>query len=465
MVKLTSKDSKFREEALNGPIWPLLVKIGFPLAIFQALTQFFNILDTLMASHISSEAVSTVVYFVQINHIVGAIGGGLAVGGSIKISHSYGAGRFEDVKRNLSTLIAMTTIIGGFILLLIPFIPKILQVANTPESFIQMGSSYFALTLFGVVINFFNTVYIAIEKARGNTKTILKLNMTMILIKLSLTAFFVYVMDGTIIHIAIATLISYVILFAIAIHNLLSRDDAFTFSAKYISLKKETCLPILRLSFPSMCEKMAFSYGKALVNQMASNYGTTAVGASGISNNMSGALTGWQIGFQDGGTALVGQVYGAKNLDRTIKIYRRAQILELIVGTIGITIMFILMKPIAMFFSLSRGGLDYEFQSMIINVFSYEILGCFFLSFFYSSMSFILGTGRTKLVFLINFLRIFIFRVPLMWYFLHFTDIGFTSIGMTTAISNSAVGIFALIMAELAIKAEKKKAKEAERVC
>ncbi|WP_443738724.1 hypothetical protein [Treponema sp.] len=44
---------------------------------------------------------------------------------------------------------------------------------NTPEEFISIGSTYFRIELIALVITFFNNIYIAIERARGNSKRIL----------------------------------------------------------------------------------------------------------------------------------------------------------------------------------------------------------------------------------------------------------------------------------------------------
>lgn len=457
MVKLSNKDAKFREQVLSGPIWPTVWKVCIPLAIFQTLTNAFNILDTLMASSISSDAVSTVVYFVQLNHIVSSIGSGLAVGGSILISRRYGAGSYEEVKRILSTVVAIAFMIGTIVLLMIPFVPAILRATGTPETFINLGSSYFALTLSATVINFFNLIYISIERARGNSKSILKLNTLIIIVKLSLTAIFVYLLDGGILMIALATMISYLVLFCIAIKNLTRSDDAFSFSFKFISLKKKVWLPILKLSLPSMAEKIAFSYGKAIINTMAASYGTNAVGASGISNNMSGLLTGIQMGFQDGGTSLQGQIHGAGKLERAVQFYRRIILIQVIIGVLGVIFYQFLKFPVAKLFSMTRGGFDPVFQKMIIDIFSFEIIGCLLLSLSYAAMTVILGMGKTKLVLLINFCRLFVFRIPIMYMLSNFTDIGYKAVGMTVATSNAAVGIMSFVIAEIVIAKERKK--------
>lgn len=48
-----------------------------------------------------------------------------------------------------------------------------LRLMNTPEEFISIGSTYFRIELIALVITFFNNIYIAIERARGNSKRIL----------------------------------------------------------------------------------------------------------------------------------------------------------------------------------------------------------------------------------------------------------------------------------------------------
>ena len=185
---LSQKDEKFRDFSLNGPMGRVVLYVGFPLALYQSLNQLFKILDTMMASHIGASAVSAVAYLPQINMMLSALGGGLAVGASIKVSQAYGAGDFVLVKKRVSTMFALCAVLGGAILLvLVPFTPEFLRLMNTPEEFIADGSTYFRLELFGMVITFFNNVYIAIERARGNSKRILVLNTGVIVIKLVLT--------------------------------------------------------------------------------------------------------------------------------------------------------------------------------------------------------------------------------------------------------------------------------------
>ena len=77
---LSQKDEQFRDFSLNGSMGKVVLYVGFPLALYQSLNQLFKILDTMMASHIGASAVSAVAYLSQINMMLSALGGGLAVG-------------------------------------------------------------------------------------------------------------------------------------------------------------------------------------------------------------------------------------------------------------------------------------------------------------------------------------------------------------------------------------------------
>ena len=221
---LSKKDEQFREFSLNGPMWRVVLYVGFPLALYESLNQLFKILDTMMASHIGASAVSAVAYLSQINMMISAVGTGLAVGASIKVSQAYGAGDFMLVKKRVSTMFAMCGALGiAILLVLVPFTPEFLRLMNTPEEFIADGSTYFRLELFGMVITFFNNVYIAIERARGNSKRILILNTAVIVVKLGLTAWFVYGLGGGINMISCATIISQSFLLLAACINMNQR--------------------------------------------------------------------------------------------------------------------------------------------------------------------------------------------------------------------------------------------------
>lgn len=460
-LTVSKKDENFRDFALNGNLWIILLQVGLPLALYQCLSMVFKILDSMMASHISAESVSAVAYLSQINHMISAVGGGLAIGSSLQVSQAYGAGDYKLVKKRVSSLFGVCGILGVILLCVMPFSSVLLRAARTPENLVAIGSRYFAVELLGIVISFLNNVYIAVERARGNSRRILYLNFVVIAVKLGLTAFFVYVLQSDITMIAVATVISQSILLGAGVYNMTRKDSAFSFSFKDISFRRKTLGPMLHISFPVMVEKVAFSFGKVVVNFMSSMYGSLTVGALGISNNINGFTTSAQNGFQEGCASIISQNLGSGNRKRAIEAFKKVLCINVAIGAAGLTITMTFLRYISLLFATSEGVVNTEFQEMIIAINRYELIGgCIPLGVLSSCMALLFGFGRTKLTLLINFSRVFLFRIPVLWILQNFTSLGTESVGITMMVSNILVAVMALIIALLVVHSESKKCQE-----
>ena len=450
---LTEKDIYYREKILKGSMLRVVLYIGIPLALFQSLNQLFAILDTMMASHISPTSVSAVAYLTQINFLLSAIGGGLATGAGIQISRAYGEGDFMMVKKRISSIYTLCLVIGLLLLVVIfPFAGLFLKLAGTPAELITEGVSYFRIQLIVMVFTFLNNIYIAVERARGYSKRILYLNLSVIVSKLSLTAIFVYVFKCGLEMIAAASLISQLILFAFAIKNSIAGDNAFGFSKKCITVSKDVNLPMIKTSIPIIMEKMLFASGKTVVNSMCNVYGPLMVGAMGVSNNLGGITTNPQNGFQDGTSAIISQNFGAKNYKRVLSAFYSTVLVNVIMSTFicGITVLNL------NFFSHLFDGGDPEFQKLIISVYKFEAVGGVPLGVFAAVMAMLYGLGKTRLTMVLNVSRIFVFRIPVFWFLQHFTSYGEKSVGIVMMVSNVSVAVMAIVTALIVIPRYKK---------
>lgn len=454
---LSKKDSKRRDFVLRGNMWNVVLSISLPLAIYNCFNSLFGFLDTLMAAQISSEVVSAVAYLSQIKNTVSAIGTGLAVGGGIIIARYYGAGDMKNARKNVNTLLFLAISIGcALLVLIIPFTKPLLRLINTPEELISIGSNYFIIEIVMIVSIFINNVYIAVEKAKGNTKKILYLNLMVLGIKLPLTALFIYVFKFGVTMMAVATLIAHLTLTIIGMWDLLRPENVFRLSFKDLEISPRVILPIITLAAPIFFERFAFSFGKIIVNSMSVFYGSTVVGALGVSNNIGGVITGTSGGFQEGETAIIGQNLGNGDVDRALDAFKKTLIVTLVVGGIGFILIGIFMNQIVGLFA--RG--DVEFAKEIYGILKYERYALITLTFTSAVMGFLYGFGYTKLSLVINFTRLFIFRIPSLYILQNFTTLGSESVGVAMMVSNCLVGVTAGITCFVVIKKMKKKSVE-----
>ncbi|MBP1559989.1 MAG: MATE family efflux transporter [Oscillospiraceae bacterium] len=446
-------DEEFREFVLNGNMRRVVAYVSLPLMAYQGLMHIFKIFDTLIASHISTDAVSSIAYISQISFLISAVGTGLSIGGGMKISEAYGAGDYKLVKRRVSTIYAICGILGALILMIIPFAEGFLRLNGTTESMISAGAEYFTVELVALVLNFFNSVYIAVERARGNSRLILRLNILVLSVKLGFTAFFVYVLDGGVVMIAAATLISQTVFFLFALRKMSDRESPFGFSLSAVSFKGEAALPMIKTSIPAAAERAAFAYGKLIVNSMCTIYGDSTVGALGVSNNIDGLSTALQNGFQEGGASIISQNIGAGKHERALAAFRETLIINVALGTVFLAAIMLNLDFVCGLFS---GG-DAEFKELIKSVTKYEIIGMITLGVNAAVMALLYGYGYTKLTLLLNGARIFVFRVPVLWYLQNYTNFGSESAGIVMLVSNVSVGILSAAAAAAVIRMIKKK--------
>ena len=458
----SKRDEAFREFALTGNMWKLMIHVCLPLILFQCLSQLFRILDTMMASYIGSSTVTTVAYISQISMLLTALGGGLAVGASIKISEAFGAGQYELVRERVSTVFAMCAILGGSILIvLVPFAKQFLRLFNTPEALIEQGTTYFIIELVGLVVTFFNTVYISIERSRGNSKRIFWLNTSVAATKLVLTALFVFGWkplgfgDPNINHLSLATLLANCIILVAAIIVLSDKESIFAFSIKDVTFKRDVVYPIIKLAFPVCVERAAFSMGKVLTNAMCADdsldYHPDSIGAVSVSNQISSVASISQNAIQEGGSSIISQNIGGGRPERMVSAFKCMMAVDCIMAVIMAAVTLIFLQPLTMILAANKA----EFAEMIAQVYKYEALAVLPLGIYTATVGLLHGLGKTKITLVMNVFRIFIFRVPVLWYLQNFTENGRTdgpnTIGFSLGLSNVLCGVLAAGIATVVV--------------
>ena len=435
-------ETEFREYSLSGNLYSLIIQVGTPLAVFALFNFLFSILDTMMASHLGTIDVSAVAYLNQLRMILNAIGSGLITGSMILINRAYGAGDNAKVSILMNTLIRLLMALSALFILMIPFVPDILRAISTPEEFIKEGALYFRILLIASALNFINLVYINIEKTRGRTGVIMVINIASMIVKLGLSAFFIYALDKGITFIALATLITYALFAAYSLTHIFDRSSIFYVNPRLIFKgKKEYTKSLIGISYPVAIEDSTFSLGKVVVSSLAASYGAEMIGALGISNNMCGIASNFENGFSDASSAIVSQNYGAKKYDRAIKAYVANIVITFTVSLIALAFLFMLDEPLIRLFSTSRSGLDASFHDTISRIFLFDAFSCLGIALNGAGMDFLLGLGRTKITLVLNFVKIFVLRIPVLFILQRFISDGATALGIMMLISNVGVSI------------------------
>lgn len=441
-----------RREILCGDYFKTILVICMPLAIYNLFNSFYGLIDQTVCSGINIASVNAVASLSQIKNLISSFGAGLAGGGAILVARHYGKGDLKEARKTSSVLLLLALVVSLIIMFIcIPFAVQIMQLARVDNVAIEIGKNYFRLQLVELVFVSLNSVFIGLEKAKGNSKIIFVLNISVLLIKLALTCLFVYVFKvDNIAWVEVATIIGQLSLFIVGITTLFSKKNVLHVSISQFSLSWKYVKPILLLSIPIFLGKFVMSLGKVTVNAMCGMYYDVAtqgliVGALNVSNTLSGLVTSPMNAFEEGESTIVSQNLGNKNMKRTLKYFIRVFTLSTVMSLIGyVLVRFIFLDNLITMFSSDDNQSEY-FMQLIKEIFKYDSLSIISLGINASVLGMLYGYGQTFLSTILNGSRIGTRILTLFLLHKYKPDLGPQTAGISMGISNIVIGVLSLL--------------------
>ena len=452
-VSLLKEEHK-RHEILYGNIVSTILMVCMPIALYSFFNSFYELIDSVMCASIDPISVSNVAALSQVKNAIRAFGMGLGGGGGVLVARYYGANRMKDAKKSVGNLFFLTLAMSAFIILLmVPMSSIIVSLVCNGGPDVQL---YFSLQTFELAIIAINTIWIAIEKVKGNSKRILSLNLIVLVIKLSLNAVFVYwIKVDSIVWIEVSSIIAQSFLCVIAIKTLFSSKNILRVETKYIKPESMYIIPILKLSIPVFLGKFVMNIGKLSVNILSDQFygevtGGLIVGALAVSNNLSGLITSPTNSFEEGESSIVSQNLGNKNADRTLKVFYKSAIIIMTISLIGyICVRFLFLDELVNLFKNTKDDLNAEESLKLVayikEIFVYDSLSIPTLGITACVLGLLYGYGKTFLSSILNFSRIGTRIITLLiLYWVNGPD-DYQSVGIAMGISNIVIMLLSII--------------------
>ena len=410
---MSTKAEKRRKMILSGNLAKTLTVIILPLAIYQLFNSTYTLLDQVICAQISTTAQNAVSSISQIKATISAFGGGLAAGGAVIVSRYFGAGDVKSARHASSNLFFMAIIMSALLcILFIPLAEPIMRLCRIADESIEIGVGYFRLQLLELALVSINAVFIGLEKAKGNSRIIMVLNIIVLVFKLGLTSSFVFWWDmKDIIFVEVSTILAQGMLTLFALYILFSKSNILRLSLTMILPKKKDVLPILKLSLPIFLGKFVMSLGKVVVNGICGEYWNAItdgliVGTLGVSNNMCGMITSPTNSFEEGGSTIVSQNLGNRNIRRAMKSFIYSLIAVTVISVLGYVLMrFVFIDQLVNLFSSSDDKSEI-YKTYVREIFVWDSLSIPSLGVTAAVLGLLYGFGQTGLSTVLNLSRI-----------------------------------------------------------
>lgn len=418
------------------------------MVFYNLCNYFYGIYDMMLVQSAGIGDAADIVVLDQIKNMVSTIGGAMATGGGIMVARHYGAKQIEYARKYANTLFTLAMVVALATLVLIPLGVPFLKLFNTDQSIIDNSIGYYNVQILTLVITTMNSAMISMEKAKGNTKQLLMLNLGVIVIKVSLTTLFVYgpFENVTNTWLAVSTLIAQLFLFGCGLFLCFRKSNILRIRIRDWNFGRYEVSGIIHLAIPVFIGNFLFSFGKVYVNAVATEqYGKMCVGALGISNTMAGLFTTITNTTADCGATIVSQNYGNKNGARIRQFFCVNLFYVTLVSVIGTVLMFVTKGQVAAFFAPNSK----EYQEMIVNIFAWECFDIAFLGFSHTANALYNGFGKTKATMVFSMVRLFGLRVPVLLLLMHVVKMDYSACGVAMFASNTIIGVVQLVASAL----------------
>ncbi len=441
--KLSVKESRRRNRILSGNLWSVIPYITAPLAVYALFNYLYGFFDLVVVSYIGKNEVASIVFIEEIKNAVTAFGVGIALGGTVLVARHYGAGKMDEARKYAANSFSLALIVALIVVLLsVSFGTQLLKLLNAPDVVIESGIGYFNIQMVTTAVVALNSVFIGLEKAKGNTMMILILNIVTMLVKLGLTAWFVFGMDKGTVHVALATLIAQASMLVVGLVVMFGKNNSLRIRLSDLGLLKAYVMPILAISIPVFSGKFLFSIGKVFVNSMAAFYGPLAVAALGIAMKLGGGAGQLAQVFEESETSVISQNLGNGSLKRSFRTYWISQFYSVIVALAG---MLLIVENLERIIPLFTNVDDVEYMTMLKEIFKWEKYSILTSSSISIITGMFIGFKLAKVAFFLNIIRLFVFRIPTLIIMLK-AGIDYHALGYVMFISNSMTLVVAAVL-------------------
>ncbi len=334
-----------------------LIRLIIPLVIEQILGVTIGMADSVMVSSVGEAAVSGVSLVDSLNILFINIFSALATGGAVIASQYIGRQDLKNACSAAKQLLYITTLIALTVMsaALLFQRPCLSIFGKVDTDVYENCRTYLILSALSYPFLAAYNSGAALFRAMGNSKVSMFTSLLMNLINICGNAITIYGLKWGVAGAAFASLVSratgaVIMVVLLHNHNNLIHIERLLHPELRLNLIKS----ILKIGIPNGLENGMFQIGKILVASLVASFGTIAIAANAVANNISSVevLPGSAIGLAM--ITVVGRCVGAEDYAQAKKYTGKLMLTTYICMGAICSVMFFLTPTVVGFFHLSE---------------------------------------------------------------------------------------------------------------
>ena len=419
-----------------------LRKLIVPLIIEQVLAVSIGIADTVMVSSAGEAAVSGIALIDSINVLLISFFTAIATGGAVITTQYIGSRQPEQARSSAQQLEVAVTISALFLMVFCIVLrrPLIRLIFGSIEADVMANADiYFLISAISYPFLAIYNAGAALFRSMSNSKTPMLISTLMNVLNVIGNAILIYGFVMGAAGAALATLASRVIGAVIITAMLFNRKRGiYLESFLHFRPNKDMIGRILGLGLPNGFENSMFQLGKLLVASIVSTFGTTAITANAVANNIVSLQVIPAAAIGTAMMTVVGTCKGAGLNDEVKRYTKKLMIYGYIAIEVMIVFTLIIGQPVISFYELSE-----ETASLAwIMFFIHSIAAVLVWPPAFVMPNALRAAGDVKYTMIVSIIFVFIFRVGFSWLLAVYLGYGAVAIWVAMAIDWVFRGLF-----------------------
>lgn len=432
-----------QDEILHGNLLKAIFALTIPVIINSFLQTMYNLTDTFWLGKLGTNELAAINLVTPMQNIVLNFGAGITVAGSVLISQYIGARKEKDARSMANQIFACAMIFSivcaGLLCLTAPFIVNWLGADGQTYTYAR---TYLQVVILDMPFLYIVNMYVSIHQAQGDTFKPMLMNLGGILINMLLDPLLMLVFNLGVLGAALATVLAKAVPAVVAFIMLSNKKQDIYIDLRHLKFEKEKVLDIIRVGLPSAIGGSTTQFGFLLMSKNVFKYGTSAMAAYGIGNKVNGLITLPSNGVGSTVSIIVGQNFGAKQLDRAKKGFLMAMWMS--VAFLFTGGMILSRAPISTAI-VSIFSEDADVIAMAADFLSIMAFWCFTNGVYNATTGLYRGAGHTTINMIVDISRLWVFRFGTLFFFEIILNMGVRSVWYSVVISNGIAALIHLI--------------------
>ena len=338
--------NKIVKDLNQGSVTKTMILFALPMLFSGLIQMLYNTADMIIVGRfVGRSGLAAVSVGGDVFHFLAFAAMGFANAGQVIISQFLGADmrdRAGKVIGTLFTFLLTTSLILG--LLTFIFRERVLVWVNAPAGDTwKYALSYVSVCTGGMVFIYGYNIVSAALRGMGDSRHPFIFVTIAAVLNIILDLLFVVLFKWAVFGVALATVLSQGISFALSIIFLYIHRVDFGFDFKLSSFKidRDALAPLLKLGFPMFLQSAAISFSMLFVNRYINGYGEVAAAMNGIGNKVGMIVNIINFSCAAAASPMIGQAIGAEIYSRVPKVVGVSLLINTLISVLMAAVMLI----------------------------------------------------------------------------------------------------------------------------